>query len=59
LGKTLWPHGKMNDIDIDNNGHPLVCGYQAFTGVDADFYAAVLDIPTGYLYADTGKMVCN
>jgi len=46
--KTLWPHGKMNDIDIDNNGHPLVCGYQAFTGVNADFYAAVLDIPTGY-----------
>ena len=46
--KTLWPHGKMNDIDIDNNGHPLVCGYQAFTGVNADFYAAVLDINTGY-----------
>jgi hypothetical protein len=46
--KTLWPHGQMNDIDIDNNGHPLVCGYQAFTGIDADFYAAVLDINTGY-----------
>jgi len=46
--KTLWPHGKMNDIDIDNNGHPLVCGYQALTGVNADFYAAVLDIPTGF-----------
>src|SRR6185437_6638391 len=46
--KTLWPHGKMNAIDIDNNGHPLVCGYQAATGVNADFYAAVLDIPTGY-----------
>jgi hypothetical protein len=46
--KTLWPHGKMNDIDIDNNGHPLVCGYQAFTGKNADFYAAVLDVNTGY-----------
>ncbi len=46
--KTLWPHGRMNDIDIDNNGHPLVCGYQAFSGVDADFYAAVLDISSGY-----------
>ncbi|HXB39977.1 MAG TPA: T9SS type A sorting domain-containing protein [Bacteroidia bacterium] len=46
--KTLWPHGKMNDIDMDNNGHPLVCGYQAFSGLNADFYAAVLDINTGY-----------
>ena len=46
--KTLWPHGKMNDIDLDNNGHPLVCGYQAFTGINPDFYAAVLDINTGY-----------
>jgi len=46
--RTLWPHGKMNDIDIDNNGHPLVCGYHAFAGLDADFYAAVLDIPTGF-----------
>jgi hypothetical protein len=46
--KTLWPHGKMNDIDIDNNGHPLVCGYHAFTGNDPDFYAAVLNASTGY-----------
>ncbi|MEO8760799.1 MAG: T9SS type A sorting domain-containing protein [Bacteroidia bacterium] len=46
--KTLWPHGKMNDIDIDNNGHPLVCGYQAFSGINANFYAAVLDVNSGY-----------
>jgi hypothetical protein len=48
--KTLYPHGKMNDIDIDNNGHPLVCGYQTGSGGpnDADFVAMVLDILTGY-----------
>jgi hypothetical protein len=48
--KTFYPHGKMNDMDLDNNGHPLVCGYQTGAGgpKDADFVAMVLDIPTGY-----------
>ncbi len=53
-GIVVWEKriqlGKLNDIDIDNNGHPLVCGYvlSNFTPNNPDLFAAQLDINTGY-----------
>ena len=59
-GTLVWeylydPQGKLMDIDIDNTGHPLVCGYQssAITGYPStfnnpDLFVAQLDINTGY-----------
>src|ERR1700752_686029 len=52
-GAFIWRYmynpGKINDIDIDNNGRPLICGYISNYGLNnPDLFADQLDINTGY-----------
>lgn len=52
-GALVWfkvfDPGQILDIDIDNNAHPLVCGYIANSGTNnPDLFAAQLDINNGY-----------
>jgi len=55
-GSSVWEktYGtwKNNDIDIDNNGHPLVCGYQALQELMLIFTLLYLIYQQVTLYAD-------